>query len=114
LVVRHYRRLCIITCLYQLHDLSTARSEKRAKEVGIRKTVGSLRQHSSDNFLASRLVVALLAFVLSIGLIVLSLPFFNRLADKEMSIPGAILSFWLITLCFTFFTGLVSGSYPAF
>jgi putative ABC transport system permease protein len=95
-------------------NLSTARSEKRAKEVGIRKTVGSLRQQLIGQFLSESIIVALMAFVLSIGLVMLSLSFFNRIADKEMFIPWGNPLFWIITLGFTFFTGIVSGSYPAF
>ena len=55
-----------------------------------------------------------MAFVFSIGLVQLLLPFFNGLADKEMSIPWANIIFWLLAIGFTFFTGIISGSYPAF
>ena len=95
-------------------NLSTARSEKRAKEVGIRKTVGSLRQQLVGQFLSESIVVAFFAFVFAIGLVLIALPFFNRIADKQMVIPWSNPYFWLIALVFTFFTGLVSGSYPAF
>src|SRR5436190_977857 len=95
-------------------NLSTARSEKRAKEVGIRKAVGSVRRQLIGQFLSESVIVALLAFLFSLLLLQISLGFFNRIADKEMSIPWGNPVFWLLTLSFTFFTGLVSGSYPAF
>lgn len=103
----------LLACI-NFMNLSTARSEKRAKEVGIRKTVGSLRTQIISQFLSESVLVAFLAFVFSIGLVLLLLPFFNGLANKDMTIPWASIPFWLLALAFTFFTGIVSGSYPAF
>ena len=103
----------LLACI-NFMNLSTARSEKRAKEVGIRKTVGSLRRQLIGQFLSESLLIALLAFIVSIGFVVLLLPFFNSLSDKKMSIPWNDPIFWLLTLLFTFLTGLVAGSYPAF
>jgi len=95
-------------------NLSTARSEKRAKEVGIRKAVGSLRQQLIGQFLSESIVVSLLAFILSIALVELLLSFFNGLSDRAMALPWSNLLFWLSALGFTLFTGFISGSYPAF
>jgi ABC-type antimicrobial peptide transport system permease subunit len=103
----------LLACI-NFMNLSTARSEKRAKEVGIRKTVGSLRQQLIGQFLCESLVVALLAMVLSIGWVLLSLPFFNSLADKDMHLPWAQPLFWCLMVGFTIVTGLLAGSYPAF
>src|SRR4051812_9037138 len=103
----------LLACI-NFMNLSTARSEKRAKEVGIRKTVGSLRKQLIGQFLSESVVVSLFALVFCICLVQLLLPFFNRMADKEMSIPWSNLFFWIFILGFTIFTGLVSGSYPAF
>lgn len=103
----------LLACI-NFMNLATARSEKRAKEVGIRKTVGSLRGQLIGQFLSESVLVAFLAFTVSIGIVQLMLSFFNSMADKEMSIPWSNVWFWLLTLGFTFFTGLVSGSYPAF
>jgi len=103
----------LLACI-NFMNLSTARSEKRAKEVGIRKTVGSLRSQIIGQFLSESVLVAFMAFVLSVGMVQLLLPFFNGLADKEMAIPWTNIVFWLLALAFTFFTGIVSGSYPAF
>jgi putative ABC transport system permease protein len=95
-------------------NLSTARSSIRAKEVGIRKTVGSLRRQLIGQFLCESLVVSFLAFLLSILLVQISLPFFNNLADKQISTPWTNPVFWVLVLGFTLFTGLIAGSYPAF
>ena len=103
----------LLACI-NFMNLSTARSEKRAKEVGIRKTVGSLRGQLIGQFLCESIVVALLAFVLAIGWVLLALPSFNMLADKEMHLPWGSPVFWILTLGFTILTGLLAGSYPAF
>ena len=103
----------LLACI-NFMNLSTARSEKRAKEVGIRKTMGSLRGQLIWQFLSESLLFAFLSFLLSLVLIQLSLPYFNDLADKQMSIPWLQPVFWSIALGFTLLTGIVSGSYPAF
>ena len=94
-------------------NLSTARSEKRAKEVGIRKTVGSARAQLIRQFLSESALVAFISFLFSIAVVLLLLPMFNKLADKAIRLPWNNGFFWLIALAFTFLTGLVSGSYPA-
>src|SRR5439155_25671126 len=90
----------LLACI-NFMNLSTARSEKRAKEVGIRKAVGSLRQQLIGQFLSESILVAFLAFIFSILLVQLSLPFFNGLAGKEVSIPWSNTFFWVIGLGFT-------------
>ncbi len=95
-------------------NLSTARSEKRAKEVGIRKAIGSMRKQLIMQFLSESILMASMAFVFAIILVLVALPFFNVIADKSMSIPWGNAVFWLVMVLFTFFTGFVSGSYPAF
>ena len=103
----------LLACI-NFMNLSTARSEKRAKEVGIRKTVGSLRTQLIKQFLTESIVIAFLALVIAIILAAFALPFFNGLADKQIRLPGGNIVFWMFILGFTFFTGIVSGSYPAF
>lgn len=95
-------------------NLSTARSEKRAREVGIRKTLGSRRTQLIFQFLGESLLVALFAFVLAIGLTVLGLPAFSQLSGKPMTLPSANPVFWVFSLAITGITGLLAGSYPAF
>ncbi len=103
----------ILACI-NFMNLSTARSEKRAKEVGIRKAIGSLRPQLIIQFLSESVVMACLAFLFAIVLVQLFLPSFNTMSDKQMEIPFTSPAFWTIALFFTIFTGLVSGSYPAF
>ncbi|HVZ97474.1 MAG TPA: FtsX-like permease family protein [Chitinophagaceae bacterium] len=102
----------LLACI-NFMNLSTARSEKRAKEVGIRKTVGSLRSQLVRQFLSESVLVAFISFVFSIVFVLLLLPLFNKLADKDMGLPWSSALFWLITLIFTVVTGLIAGSYPA-
>ncbi|HZZ75936.1 MAG TPA: ABC transporter permease, partial [Puia sp.] len=103
----------LLACI-NFMNLSTARSEKRAKEVGIRKTIGSLRPQLIRQFLTESIVVAFLSLFIALGLVLVLIPFFNGLSDKEIHLPGANLFFWLFIIAFTLFTGIVSGSYPAF
>ena len=94
-------------------NLTTARSEKRAKEVGIRKAIGSLRWQLIKQFFAESYLVVLLAFVFSLILVALLLPLFNEVAGKKIEIPWQSPVFWLFNLVFILITGLLSGSYPA-
>lgn len=102
----------LLACI-NFMNLSTARSEKRAKEVGIRKSIGSRRGQLIDQFLGESFLVVLLAFGIAVLLVVLCLPGFNDLARKEMSFPWNSAGFWGISLLFILFTALLAGSYPA-
>jgi len=102
----------LLACI-NFMNLSTARSEKRAKEVGIRKTLGSERRQLLLQFFSESLLTAGCAFLLSLLLVQCSLPFFNGMADKKMNIPGANPFFWLLALGFTVITGLIAGTYPS-
>jgi putative ABC transport system permease protein len=95
-------------------NLSTARSEKRAREVGIRKAIGSLRTQLIVQFFIESLVMVFLSFAVAILLALLILPFFNSISGKTMIMPWTNIYFWLMAVGFTLFTGIVSGSYPAF
>ena len=103
----------LLACI-NFMNLSTAKSEKRAKEVGIRKAVGSVRAQLIGQFLSESLLVVFVALILTVVLTLLSIPYFNHIADKEVALPWSNPLFWLFTLSFSIFTGLVSGSYPAF
>jgi len=102
----------LLACI-NFMNLSTARSERRAREVGIRKTLGSLRHQLIIQFLSESIFLTFLALLLAIGLAQLMLPFFNQLAEKHLDLPFTTPLFWFITVSFTLFTGLSSGSYPA-
>ena len=103
----------LLACI-NFMNLSTARSEKRAREVGIRKAIGSLRGQLIRQFLSESMLVVFLAFALTIILMVLAVPYFNKIAGKTVNIPWDSPLFWLTALTFTFLTGIISGSYPAF
>ncbi|HVU53515.1 MAG TPA: ABC transporter permease [Puia sp.] len=105
--------LVLLLACINFMNLSTARSAKRAKEVGIRKTMGAPRSHLIKQFFGESIIVAALAFILAIVLAQLALPLFNEVAGKRLSIPCATPLFWLACIAFTVFTGLIAGSYPA-
>ncbi len=102
----------LLACI-NFMNLSTARSEKRAKEVGIRKSIGSQRNQLINQFLGESFLVVFFAFAIAVFIVVLSLNGFNELARKEMSFPWTSLTFWGSSLAFIFFTALLAGSYPA-
>ncbi len=106
--------LVLLLACINFMNLSTARSERRAKEVAIRKTIGSLRSQLITQFLSESMLTALLAFFLAILLAWLVLPGFNKLAAKDISFPWTSLTGWTAGLGLTAFTGLLAGSYPAF
>ncbi len=104
--------ILMLACI-NFMNLSTARSEKRAKEVGIRKAIGSLRKQLVFQFLGESIMLASIALVFAVVLAQLLLPWFNQLADKQMNILWTNVFFWLLLIGFTLFTGFISGSYPA-
>ncbi|MDR6803839.1 ABC-type antimicrobial peptide transport system permease subunit [Dyadobacter sp. BE34] len=103
----------LLACI-NFMNLSTARSEKRAKEVGIRKSIGSLKSQLVFQFLSESFLVVMFALVLAILIVLVSLPAFNDLAGKHVKFPFFYWQFWLLLIFFALFTGLVAGSYPAF
>lgn len=103
----------LIACI-NFMNLSTAKSQKRAKEVGVRKVSGAGKNALVYQFLSESLLITLFASVLALLLVQLTLPVFNNLTGKTMEIPYADPNFWLQFLGVVFFTGLVAGSYPAF
>ena len=102
----------LLACI-NFMNLSTARSEKRAKEVGIRKAIGSMRGQLISQFFSESMLVVALAFLLSILLAALCMPFFNEVSEKKMSILWSNPWFWLIGISLSLITGLIAGSYPA-
>ena len=94
-------------------NLSTARSEKRAVEVGIRKSIGSKRGQLITQFLSESFLIVLFSFVVSIGLVLLFLNGFNDLASKSIVFPWANIGFWTASLVFIVLTSFLAGSYPA-
>lgn len=95
-------------------NLSTARSEKRAHEVGVRKTVGSIRAQLVAQFLTESFLVTGLGFVIALGLVVLTKDLFNVIADKKIELPFTYPSFWVSAFLFLILTTFLAGLYPAF
>ena len=104
--------ILLLACINFI-NLSTARSEKRATEVGIRKSIGSQRGQLIFQFLTESFVIVLLSFTLAISLVLISLNGFNILASKSIVFPWGNITFWFTALCFILITAILSGSYPA-
>ena len=102
----------LLACI-NFMNLSTAQSEKRAREVGIRKTLGSLRRQLVIQFFSESVLTAIFSFVFCLVLVRLALPFFNEVADKQMEILWDRPPFWVAAVAFVLFTAFVAGSYPA-
>ncbi len=103
----------LLACI-NFMNLSTARSEKRAREVGIRKAIGSLRHQLIVQFFGESMLYVVLAFILSLFFVQAGIEFFNDVAGKKMTIPWNQPMFWLAGLGFSLLTGAIAGSYPAF
>jgi ABC-type antimicrobial peptide transport system permease subunit len=105
--------IIIIACI-NFMNLATARSERRAREVGVRKSVGSRRHELIMQFIGESMFISLIAFSIAILLAQLLLPFYNDLVQKKLLIDYTSSQFWIFTLGMIFITGVISGSYPAF
>lgn len=104
--------ILVIACINFI-NLSTARSEKRSKEVGIRKTIGSARSQLIKQFFSESFLVVFFALLVAIGLATLMLPAFNAIAAKEIAMPWRSGWFWLSAIAFVIFTSVLAGIYPA-
>ncbi len=105
--------IIVIACI-NFMNLATARSEKRAREVGIRKSLGSSKAGIVMQFLGESLLITAISFTIAIVLALLALPYYNTMVDKTLSIDFLSTKFWVFTLLMVVVTGLISGSYPAF
>jgi ABC-type antimicrobial peptide transport system permease subunit len=104
--------ILIIACI-NFMNLATARSIKRAREIGLRKVVGSTRGNLIGQFLGESLLFSMLATVLSLILVIALLPAFNNFTGKRIAFPFAHGAFWAALAGLMLITGLVAGSYPA-
>jgi len=105
--------ILLIACI-NFMNMATAKSEKRAKEVGIKKTIGATRGSLISQFLMESLVLTLCSAVMAIVLVEVFLPLFNHLLDIKMGISYANPYLWISLVGIVLFTGVVAGSYPAF
>ncbi len=102
----------LIACI-NFMNLATARSSKRSKEVGIRKTIGAGRWILFAQFIGEAMLLTLFSVLFALTLVNLLLPLFNELTEKQITFPFKSSSFWLSILGLTLLTGFISGSYPA-
>ncbi|HVZ98241.1 MAG TPA: ABC transporter permease [Chitinophagaceae bacterium] len=105
--------ILLIACI-NFMNLSTARSEKRAKEVGIRKVVGAQKNWLIVQFIGESILLSCMAFIIALLIVIVSLPAFNTLVSKQLHMEFGNFYFWLFALAFILFTGILAGSYPAF
>lgn len=105
--------ILLIACINYM-NMSTARSEKRGREVGIRKVIGAGRRSLIAQFLGESILITALAAIIATIIVQLSLPWFNQLVEKNLVVPYANPFFWLLLLALIVFTGIIAGSYPAF
>lgn len=105
--------ILLIACI-NFMNLATARSERRAREVGIRKTIGSRRKDLIKQFLGEAILITALAFLVSLLLVQLALPLFNDLVDKKLFIDYTSPISWIFSVGFIVVVGIFSGSYPTF
>ncbi|MGE5943919.1 MAG: FtsX-like permease family protein, partial [Flavobacteriales bacterium] len=94
-------------------NLSTARSEKRAKEVGVRKAIGSNRYQLINQFFSESILVSIMAFIFSTLLVFLILPYFNSIMNSHIAMPWSNLMFWTFGILYSLFIGFLAGFYPA-
>jgi predicted permease len=104
--------ILLIACI-NFMNLTTARSVKRAREIGVRKVVGAVRSVLIKQFIGESLLITSLAVVVALVLLILLLPVFNQVTQKEIELPFTQAGFWLKLIGLTLITGLISGSYPA-
>jgi ABC-type antimicrobial peptide transport system permease subunit len=105
--------ILLIACI-NFVNLSTARSERRAREVGVRKAIGSLRRDLIFQFLTESLLITIVAFLLAILFVQLALPYFNQLTTDSLYIPYTNTFFWCMMIAFAMLVGLAAGARPAF
>jgi putative ABC transport system permease protein len=105
--------ILLIACI-NFMNLSTARSEKRAKEVGVRKVVGANKGSLMGLFLGESILISFLAGLFALATVQLCLPAFNSLTEKHLFVQYESIYFWMASLSFVLFTGILAGSYPAF
>ena len=106
--------LILLVAAVNFINLTTARSEKRAKEVGVRKVAGAQKQSLVFQFISESLLLSFFAGLLALLIVLLFMPTFNSLTDKQLSLELGSVNFWLGAMAFVLFTGLLAGSYPAF
>ncbi len=104
--------LIVLACI-NFTNLSTAQSLKKAKEVGVRKTLGSNKRDLIKQFLTESIVIVFISLIFALIIAIMALPNFSSLSGKEIEIPFSNPFFWLVLGIAVLILGLISGSYPA-
>ena len=104
--------IILIACI-NFMNLTTARSIKRGKEIGVRKVVGAFRGSLIRQFIGEAIMIVMLAFILGLVLVFVALPVFNSITQKQIHLPFNELQFWLVLVSFVILMGVIAGSYPA-
>ena len=104
--------ILVVACI-NFMNLATARSARRAKEIGLRKVAGAVRGQLIAQFLSESVFISFLSLLIALGIVYLFLPVFNELADRKLTIDLSDAKFWLSLFGIALLTGLISGSYPA-
>ena len=105
--------ILVIACI-NFMNLATARSAKRAREISLRKTVGADRHNLITQFLSESMMISFIAMIVAVVLVVVLLPYFNNLTNKNLTFDFSNYSMWLLLIGITLVVGLLAGSYPAF
>ena len=104
--------ILLIACI-NFMNLTTARSAKRAKEIGVRKVAGAIKAVLMRQFLSEAMIITIISVLFSLILVTIFLPYFNQLTEKQITFPFSNTYFWLSLVILTFITGIASGIYPA-
>lgn len=104
--------ILLIACI-NFMNLTTARSIKRAKEIGVRKVMGAFRTSLIAQFIGEAIIMAFISMIIAVALAGLLLPAFNQLIQKQIILPLSDVSFWINIIVISLITGIFSGSYPA-
>jgi len=104
--------ILVVACI-NFMNLATARSARRAKEIGLRKVAGAVRGQLIIQFLSESVLISVLSLFLALGIVIMFLPVFNQLADRKLVLNIADAKLWLSLACIALLTGVISGSYPA-
>ncbi|MDB5134585.1 MAG: MacB-like core protein [Mucilaginibacter sp.] len=104
--------ILVVACI-NFMNLATARSARRAKEIGLRKVAGAIRGQLIIQFLSESVFISFLSLLLALGIVIIFLPVFNQLADRKLAIDVSDARLWLSLFGIALLTGLISGSYPA-
>ncbi len=105
--------ILLIACI-NFMNLNTARSEKRAREVGVRKVLGAVKHSLVLQFMSESILLSFIAGLFALVIIQLLLPVFSTLVNVHLIVPYVSIPFWVLAVCFLLLTGIIAGSYPAF